>query len=88
MSHEKLQAAFAEALGIPTDSDFASLEYRGIEEWDSVAHMMLVAEIEAAFDIMLETRDVLDMSSYTEAVRILGTYGVMDEASGATATSQ
>ena len=59
MSVERLKAAFVEGLGIPRDSDFESLSYREIPEWDSVAHMQLVNQIELAFDIMLETDDVL-----------------------------
>jgi len=72
----RLEEAFVEGLSIPKDSDFASLEYRGIEEWDSVAHMLLVGEIENTFDVMLETQDVIDMSSFTKAQEILTRYGV------------
>ena len=51
---DKLQAAFVEALGLDPDAtDWANLAYRGIPEWDSVAHMQLVGEIEDTFDIML-----------------------------------
>ena len=38
--------------------------------------MQLVGEIEDTFDIMLETDDVIDMSSYGAALGILGKYGV------------
>lgn len=73
----KLRAAFVEALGIDGDvTDWESLAYRGIPEWDSVAHMQLVGEIEDVFDIMLETDDVIDMSSFNKAKEILGKYGV------------
>ena len=63
-------------LGIPPDIDFESLEYRGIEQWDSIAHMALVACIEEALDIMLESDDVIDMSSYKKAKEILQKYDV------------
>ena len=72
----RLKDAFAEGLSISKDSDFTSLEYRGIEEWDSVAHMLLIGEIENVFDVMLETQDVIDMSSFTRAQDILTKYGV------------
>lgn len=73
----RLQAAFIEALGIDeTATNWDSLTYRGIPEWDSVAHMQLVGEIEDTFDIMLETDDVIDMSSFVKAKEILGKYGV------------
>ena len=72
-----LKQAFVEALGLDADTtDWGRLAYRRIPEWDSVAHMQLVGEIEDAFDIMLETDDVIDMSSYSKAKEILGKYGI------------
>lgn len=73
---DKLKATFVEALGIEGSIDWTQLKYRSIPEWDSVAHMQLVAEIEDNFDIMLETDDVIGMSSYEVAVEILKRYGV------------
>jgi acyl carrier protein len=76
-AEEALKAAFAEGLGLPRDDvDWPSLVYRGIPEWDSVAHMQVVAEIEDAFDIMLEIDDVVEMSSFEVAKEILTKYGV------------
>lgn len=77
-SNEKaLKDAFAEALDIDVEStDWDTLKYRGIEQWDSVAHMRLVGELEDVFDIMLETEDVIDMSSFTVAKQILEKNGV------------
>lgn len=73
----KLKAAFAEALGIDAEAtDWSNLKYRSVPEWDSVAHMQLVAEIEDTFDIMLETDDVIGMNSYDVAKEILAKYGV------------
>jgi hypothetical protein len=40
--------------------------------------MALVAEIETQFDIMLETEDVIDLSSFRKGQEILSTkYGVV-----------
>ncbi|MEZ4362727.1 MAG: acyl carrier protein [Kofleriaceae bacterium] len=72
----KLRAAFSESLGLPADTQYESLTYRGIKQWDSVAHMQLVAAIEAAFDLMLETEDVIGMSSYGKAQEIVRKHGV------------
>lgn len=73
---DKLRACFTDTFELPDDYDVESLTYRGVEEWDSVAHMALVAEIETVFDVMLETNDVLDMSSWPKAVEILEKHGV------------
>lgn len=70
----KLQLAFVQGLGLTADADFDALAYSKTPEWDSVAHMALVAEIESAFDIMLDTDDVIGMSSYEKACEIVARY--------------
>jgi acyl carrier protein len=73
---EKLKQAFVDALGIDADVINDALTYNSIPEWDSVAHMTLVAEIEDVFDIMLDTDDIIDMSSVAKAKEILQKYDV------------
>jgi acyl carrier protein len=76
-AEDQLKTAFEAGLGITGDEvDWDTLEYRGIPQWDSVAHMQVVAEIEDAFDIMLEIDDVIGMSSFTVTKDILTKYGV------------
>lgn len=76
-NEDTLKAAFAEGLGLSVDDvNWATLAYRGIPEWDSVAHMQVVAEIEDAFDIMLEIDDVIGMSSFEVTKEILTKYEV------------
>jgi acyl carrier protein len=76
----RLKMAFAQALGISMETNFESLKYQGIVEWDSVAHMQLINEIEATFDIMLPTEDVIDMSSFIKACEIVSKHGVSIDA--------
>lgn len=73
---EKLHAAFAQSLNISIDKVTDTLAYNTIPEWDSVAHMALVTEIESAFEIMLDTDDIVDMSSVGKAKEILGKYNI------------
>lgn len=76
MSEQQLKESFISVLGVEPDINWAALTYRSIPEWDSLAHMQLVAHIEESFDIMIDTQDVIDMSSYPIAVEILTKYGV------------
>jgi acyl carrier protein len=73
---EKLRRIFAEALNIKIETVKDELEYNSIPEWDSVAHMSLVAAIDNGFEIMLDTDDVIDMSSFGKAKEILKKYDV------------
>lgn len=59
-----------------TQEQLAGLEYQGIEAWDSVGHMGLIAALEDAFDIMMDTDDIIDLSSYEKGKDILKKYGV------------
>ena len=80
MNKEKLRTCFSRTLGIPMERVTDDLAYNTIEEWDSVGHMALVADIESAFDVMLDTDDILNLSSVGEAVKILGRLGVSFDA--------
>jgi len=73
---EKLQTAFAQALQIDPAQVTDGLTYNDIPQWDSVAHMALVAELETAFDIMLDTDDILAMNTVAKAREILQKYDV------------
>ena len=72
---EKYNAAFTEVFSI-TEADLAGLEYQAITAWDSVGHMQLIAELEDAFDIMFDTDDIIDFSSYEKGKEILKKYEV------------
>jgi len=72
---EKLATVFAETFGI-SENKVNGLQYQGIDQWDSVGHMTLVAAIEDAFDIQLDTDDIIDMSSFEKAQEILAKYDV------------
>lgn len=77
----RLLKAFSESLGIPAHTITDSLGY-GAGGWDSVAHMRLVAAIEGEFDIMLETDDVIGLSSFGKAKELLGKYGIGFDTAG------
>jgi len=75
-NNQKLINAFQEALNIEKALITDSLTYNSIPQWDSVAHMSLIATIEETFDIMLDTDDIIDMSSVAKAKEIIAKYGV------------
>jgi acyl carrier protein len=76
MLEQRLKRVFGEALGLASDIDVTNLAYAQNPAWDSVAHMQLISALESEFDIMLETEDVLGLSSFREAERIVRKYGV------------
>ena len=69
-NEEKYLQAFCGTFGIDAEQA-KGLKYQDIDEWDSVGHMSLVAALEDAFDIMMETDDIIDINSYEKGKEIL-----------------
>ena len=69
--------AFIEVFEI-TGEQLPGLKYQDIPAWDSVGHMSLIAALEDAFDIMMDTDDIIDFSSYEKGMEILAKeeYGI------------
>lgn len=73
---EKYINAFIEGLGVEETVVNSQLEYQSISEWDSVGHMGLISELEDAFDIEMETDDIVDFNSFDAGKEILKKYKV------------
>lgn len=72
----RLFEVFSRALDIPLAEVSLELKYNTIAQWDSTAHMVLIAEIEDEFGVLLDTDDIIDMSSVEKAQEILAKYDV------------
>lgn len=72
---EKYNQVMCDSLQV-SENQLAGLKYQQVPLWDSVGHMTLVANLEDAFDIMMETDDIIDFSSYEKGKDILAKYDV------------
>ena len=72
---EKYEKAFIDSFDVSSNG-LSELKYQGINEWDSVGHMTLIAVLEEAFDIMFDTDDIIDLSSFEKGKEILKKYNV------------
>jgi len=76
-NEKKYAAAFAESLDIDVQVLNDAFAYDSIPEWDSIGHMGIIAALEEAFDIMMETDDILNLSTYLKGKEILReNYGI------------
>ena len=75
---EKYDEAFVSTFEIDKEK-LPGLKYQDIAAWDSVGHMSLIAALEDAFDIMMDTDDIIDLSSYEKGKEILSKkeYGIV-----------
>ncbi len=67
---EKYNKVFCEVMQVNNDQ-LAGLQFKKSEYWDSVGHMTLIAALEDEFDIMLETEDMMSLTSYEQGKEIL-----------------
>lgn len=68
---EKLNNIFVEVFGIDKSVLNENFVKNSIDNWDSVHQLSLVTGIEDEFDLMLDTEDILDLTSYEKAIEIL-----------------
>jgi acyl carrier protein len=73
---DKYDNVFLESFSISPEMLNDDLVYQSISAWDSVGHMGMIAGLEEVFDIMLETDDIIEFSSYKVGTEILKKYGV------------
>jgi acyl carrier protein len=72
----QLNTIVAKSLMLDADQVNDDLQYNSIPQWDSVAHMALIADLEDAYDVMLDTDDIIAMSSVAKIRDILKKYDV------------
>jgi len=75
-SLKKYSEIFKTALNIDNSKLGENLKYNEIDEWDSIAHMTLVAALEEEYKISFETDDIVDFSSFKKGIEILKKYNV------------
>ena len=67
---------FQNSLNVEANKINENLKYNEIEEWDSIAHMTLIAGLEEEFKITFETDDIIDFSSFKKGIEILKKYKI------------
>ncbi len=77
-NREKYNNAFMESLDVSAEQ-LPGLKYQDVASWDSVGHMGLISELEDAFDIQMETDDIVDFSSYEKGIELLAKYDISIE---------
>lgn len=68
---------FIETLSLDKKNFTEKLKYNDIPEWDSIGHMTLMSGLEEAFNITMETDDIVDFSSFAKGKEILKKYKVI-----------
>lgn len=72
---EEYNKIFTDTFAVSEDI-LPSLKYQDTASWDSVGHMTMIVSMEETFDIMMDTDDIIDFSSYEKGKEVLKKYGV------------
>lgn len=67
---EKYNDIFRKMFNVP-DDHLETLAYKETAEWNSMAQIALVAEIEEKFDVDFDTDDIFQLKSYVVGKEIL-----------------
>jgi acyl carrier protein len=73
---EIYKTAFAEGLELPEAAICDTLTRSETPDWDSVAQMRIVTELEDKFGIFFDTEDILSFDSYSAGIKILANHGI------------
>lgn len=73
---EKYRSAFINVLELEEDDVVENLVLGETAEWDSIAHMGLICEIEDVFDVSLDAEWMTEFNSFQSGIELLERLGV------------
>ena len=76
LNKQKYDKVFVDCFSVEENLLNEGFTYQCVAAWDSVGHMGMIAALEDAFGIMMETEDIIEFSSYTIGIEKLKKYGV------------
>ena len=73
---EIYNSVFMKVLNVDEKALNETFTFKDVPQWDSVAHLSLISELEDAFDVLFESEDILHYGSYENGKLILEKMGV------------
>ncbi len=73
---EKYNNVFKDVFRVDENELNENYNFKDVDSWDSLIHLTLISELEAAFDVMFETEDILHFGGYLNGIEILKSYGI------------
>lgn len=67
---------FMEAFSLSEEDLTDAVKMGETKDWDSIGHVSLITSMEDAFDIMFETEDIMEFTSYLKGKEILRKYNI------------
>jgi acyl carrier protein len=70
-TEERLRAIFREVFNLGDGVDPASCRQNETAQWDSLAHVSMIAALESEFNLTVDTSDALELTSFESVRRYL-----------------
>ncbi len=74
---KKLKTILAKVLLIDESKISDELSRKTVKEWDSMAHLMLVSELESAFEILMDDNDIMTIQTVADIKKTLQKLGII-----------
>ena len=72
---KKLKAILTKVLLIDESKVSDEMSRKTVKEWDSMAHLMLVSEIESAFEVTMDDDDIMEIQTVADIKKALQKLG-------------
>ena len=73
---EKLKDILAKVLLLDETKISDGMSRKNVKEWDSMAHLMLVSEIESAFEVTMDDDDIMEIQTVADVKKTLKKLGI------------
>ena len=73
---KKLKEILAKVLLIDETKISDEMSRKTVKEWDSMAHLMLVSELESAFEVTMDDDDIMEIQTVTDLKKTLQKLGI------------
>lgn len=73
---KKLKDILAKVLLIDETKISDEMSRKTVKEWDSMAHLMLVSELESAFEVTMDDDDIMEIQTVTDLKKTLQKLGI------------
>jgi len=73
---KKLKEILAKVLLIHESQINDDMSRKTVKEWDSMAHLMLVSEIESTFEVIMDDEDIMEIQTVADIKKTLKKLGI------------
>ncbi len=75
-TEKKLKDILAKILLIDETEISDSMSRKNVKEWDSMAHLILVSELESAFEVTMDDEDIMEIQTVADIKKTLKKLGI------------